>query len=216
MRRRALRMLGVIAAMLLLPGCGDGLRTHAVYLLVDTSGTYADEMDKAERIATYLLVELAAGDSIAIGRIDSASFSERNVVAKATFDSRPSFANQQKRELQRELARFIERTARSQHTDITGGVMQAAEWLRETRADRMTILLFSDLEEDLRPGYVRDFPIDLQGIELIAINVTKLHTDQIDPRTYTARVERWSERVERGGGSWQVLNDLERLDRLLN
>ena len=217
MSRCGLREIGVAASLVLALGCGSGgARTRAVYLLVDTSGTYAKEVDKAKRIATYLLLELGAGDSLALGRIDSASFSEKNVVAKTRFDDRPSFANQQKRAFQRELDRFVRDTAGSGHTDITGGVMQAAEWLRETGAERRTILVFSDLEEDLRPGYVRDFGIDLAGIDLIAVNVTKLSSDQVDPRDYTSRLDRWGERVRQGGGSWQVLNDLERLDRLLD
>ncbi|MBW1643769.1 MAG: VWA domain-containing protein, partial [Deltaproteobacteria bacterium] len=50
---------------------------------------------------------------------------------------------------------------------------------------------------------------------VIALNVTKLRTDNIDPREYFKRVEAWRERVEQGGGSWKVLNDLERLDLIL-
>ena len=196
--------------------CGSAARTRAVYLLVDTSGTYAGEVDKAGRVATYLLGKLRSGDSLALGRIDSASFSEKNVVAKTTFDSRPSFANQQKRAFEREIAAFVAGVERSRYTDVTGGVMQAAEWLRETGAARHTILLFSDLEEDLRPGDVRDFGVDLAGIDVVAINVTKLSSDQVDPREYGARLARFRERVERGGGGFRVLNDLERLDRALD
>src|SRR5210317_277127 len=70
---------------------------RAVYLLLDTSGTYTAEMDKAQKIINYLLGTLDAGDSIAIARIDSGSFSEKDIIARVTFDDRPSTANQQKR-----------------------------------------------------------------------------------------------------------------------
>jgi hypothetical protein len=45
--------------------------------------------------------------------------------------------------------------------------------------------------------------------------VTKLRSDQIDPREYMDRLGFWQERVERGGGTWKVINDLERLDAML-
>jgi hypothetical protein len=50
---------------------------------------------------------------------------------------------------------------------------------------------------------------------VIALNVTKLRSDQVDPREYKERLATWQSRVEAGGGSWRVINDLERLDRLI-
>ena len=58
------------------------------------------------------------------------------------------------------LDRFVTSVSGSSHTDISGGMLQAAEWLNETGAGHKHILVFSDLEEDLREGYVRDFEID--------------------------------------------------------
>ena len=48
-----------------------------------------------------------------------------------------------------------------------------------------------------------------------AVNVTKLRTDNVDPREYMNRLETWQGRVESGGGTWRVINDLDRLDRIL-
>jgi hypothetical protein len=50
---------------------------------------------------------------------------------------------------------------------------------------------------------------------VVALNVTKLRKDNIDPRLYFNRVEAWKERIETGGGTWRVINDLERLDAIL-
>src|SRR5262245_65728830 len=79
-------------------GCGDS-RSHAqaVYVLIDTSGTYAQEAGKAQVIVNYLLGTLQPGDSLAVARVESRSFSEKDIIAKATFDKRPSQANAQKR-----------------------------------------------------------------------------------------------------------------------
>jgi hypothetical protein len=94
-------------------------------------------------------------------------------------------------------------------------VLQATEYLNEKNPGRKTILVFSDLEEDLKEGYVRDIPLTVDGFEVVALNVTKLRSDNIDPREYMNRLESWQNRVESGGGTWRVINDLDRLDRIL-
>lgn len=206
-----------VGLLLILTGCGESVpHTRAVYFLLDTSGTYTKEIKKAQTITNYLLGVLTSGDSLGVARIDSGSFTEKDIISKVTFDTRPSYTNQQKRAFRQKLDRFIMTVKGSRHTDITGGMLQAAEWLNETGAGHRFILIFSDLEEDLQAGYVRDFAIDLTNIHVIALNVTKLRSDQIDPREYMDRKAQWQARVESGGGTWKVINDLDRLDGLLN
>ncbi len=191
-------------------------RARAVYLLLDTSGTYTAEMEKARKIMNYLLATLDSGDSIAIARIDSGSFSEKDIIARVTFDDRPSTANQQKRSFKARLDEFVTDTKKgSRHTDITGGMLQASEYLDETGAGDKYVLIFSDLEEDLQRGHIRDFPISLPDIHVVALNVTKLRSDNIDPRDYMKRLDLWESRVYEAGGTWGVINDLERMDRLI-
>ena len=72
-----------------------------------------------------------------------------------------------------------------------------------------------DLKQDLEEGYVRDIEIPLDGFEVIALNVTKLRSDNVDPREYLDRLESWKGRVESTGGTWRVINDLDSLDGLL-
>jgi len=198
-------------------GCSDP-RSHrnAVYMLVDTSGTYAQEVDKAQLIVNYLLGSLQSGDSLAVARVRSRSFSEKDIIAKATFDNRPSQANAQKRAFREQMETFT-RTARgSAYTDITGGLIQGSMFLNETGAGRRTILIFSDMQEELDKQTLRDFPIDLKNIRVVAVNVVKLKTDNVDPRRYMGRLEDWQKRVKDAGASeWVVINDLEHLDRLL-
>ncbi|MGA9479822.1 MAG: hypothetical protein WBV21_18775, partial [Desulfobacterales bacterium] len=79
-------------------GCTDAQnRTTGVYMLLDTSGTYALELKKAQSIVNYLLGTLQPKDTLAVACIDTGSFSEKDIVAKTTFDQRPSLANNQKR-----------------------------------------------------------------------------------------------------------------------
>ncbi len=214
----ARKLTGALALASLLAACTPEQQpgSRAVYLLLDTSGTYTRELAKAQALMNYLLATLDSGDSMAIARIDSGSFTEKDIVAKVTFALRPSTVNDQKRRFKRTLDGFVAGVRRgSPHTDITGGVLQAAEYLVESGAREKYVLIFSDLEEDLAKGQIRDFPLALDGIEVVALNVTKLRSDNIDPRDYANRLEAWARRVENGGGRWRVLNDLERLDRLI-
>ena len=186
-----------------------------VYLLIDTSGSYDRQTNKAEQIILFALSRLQSSDSIAVARIDTASFTEKNIIAKATFDDRPSTANQQKRAFAGRVEKFVDQTTPALYTDITGGLLQAIEFLNEKQTARKEILIFSDMKEDLAKGYIRDIPLQLNGFDVVALNVTKLRSDNFDPRQYLARLEAWKLRVEKSGGHWRVVNDLDRLDGLL-
>jgi len=217
MRRRAFLLSVPLLGLAQTLGCTDPRsHSHAVYLLVDTSGTYAQEVDKAQLIVNYLLGSLQPGDSLAVARVRSRSFSEKDIIAKATFDQRPSQANAQKRLFKDQIAEFTANARGSVKTDITGGLIQGALFLNETGAGKKTILIFSDMQEELDRSTIRDFPIDLKDIRVVAVNVVKLNTDNIDPRRYLGRLDAWQKRVEGAGArEWRVINDLEHLDALL-
>ncbi len=207
----------LITLSLLLMSCsGERVPTNkGVYMLLDTSGTYTQELDKAEQIIRYTLSKLNAADTFAVARIDTASFSEKDIIAKASFDDRPSAVNRQKRLFAQQVSDFVKNARPSSYTDITGGLLQAVEFLNEKDTAKKTILIFSDLKEDLKEGYVRDIDIPLAGFDVIALNVTKLRSDNIDPREYLDRLQEWKGRVEKTGGTWRVINDLDGLEGLL-
>jgi hypothetical protein len=212
--RRLLLTAGLAAA---LAGCSGEAAptTRGVYLLMDTSGTYTEELANAQAIINAILAKLEPGDSFAVARVDTGSFSEKDLIARVTFDERPSMTNQQKRKFRDQIDAFVKSVTPAAYTDITGGVLQAVEYLNEKDPGRKTILVFSDLQEDLQDGYVRDIPLTMDGFEVVALNVTKLRSDNIDPREYMNRLETWQSRVESGGGTWRVINDLDRLDQIL-
>ncbi len=203
----------------LLAACGNEQNyNHSVYMLVDTSGTYAKQVGKAQNVVNYLLGTLEPGDSLAVARVKSRSFTETDIVAKVTLNTDPLQVNSQKRafaEKINEFAKTAQSSKGSRYTDISGGMIQAAEFLRETGAGRKTIIIFSDMQEELDYKTVRDFPIQLDGIRIIALNVTKLDTDNVDPRRYMGRLEWWEERALAAGAmEWKVVNDMEHLDRI--
>ena len=208
-------LAGVWAALLLTACSDSGPTNTGVVLLLDTSGTYTQELANAQKLVNVLLVRMQPSDSLAVARIDTGSFSEKDIITKMTFNDRPSEANRQKRHFRDAMDTFVKEVKPSRFTDITGGVLQAAEYLNEKGTGRKTILIYSDLKEELPDGYVRDIPFQLQGFDIVALNVTKLRSDNIDPREYMDRLEAWQRRVEAGGGSWRVINDMDRLERIL-
>lgn len=208
--RNGHKVLALVLALSLL-GCSAGQNSDSrgIYLLLDTSGTYTEELTKARQLINYLLLTLKPGDSFAVARIDSASFSEKDIVAKITLDPRPSTSNRQKREFAAEVESFVAEVQSSAYTDITGGLLQAVEFLNEAAPVQKEVLIFSDLKQDLPQGYNRDFLLSLDGYQVKALNVTKLRSDNVNPEEYLGRVASWRQQVESSGGQWAVVNDLE-------
>ena len=211
-----MRPLVTLCLCLLLGSCGEPVaRNQGVYMLIDTSGTYTRELDKAQQVINYTLAKMNPGDTFAVASINTGSFSEKNIQAKVTFDDRPSVTNKQKQVFQQSIQQFVDQAQPASYTDITGGLLQAVEFLNEKQPGAKTILIFSDLKEEIKEGYNRDVPLNLDGFNLVALNVTKLSSDNVDPTQYLGRLEEWKSRVEQSGGQWQVINDLERLEKVL-
>jgi hypothetical protein len=209
----------LVTGLILLAGCANKQTyARAVYVLVDTSGTYAQEVGKAQQVINYLLGTLNPGDSLAVARVKSRSFTEKDIVAKATFSKDPLEVNGQKRAFQEKMTELKKEVkGGTAYTDITGGVLQASEFLNETGAGRKTIVIFSDMQEELDKRTIRDIPLNLTGISVVALNVTKLNTDNTDPRRYTGRLDWWKKRcLDAGAKEWRVINDLEHLERIFD
>jgi len=208
----------ILIFAVILTGCAD-TKEHSkgVYMLLDTdtSGTYALELKKAQSVLNYLLGILQPLDTLAVARIDTGNFSEKDIIANITFNRRPSVANNQKRAFQKRLGNFISKVTSSRYTDISGGILQAIEYLNEADPGKKYILIFSDLKEELKNERVRDAPFQLAGFHIIALNLTKLSADIRDPNKYLKRIEQWRAKVESSNGKWRVVNDLEQLEKIL-
>ena len=78
---KKLLIVSLLAVAVVLAGCSEPqakTKTKAVYMLLDTSGTYTKELDKAQKIINYLLLTLNSGDSIAVARIDRPGITPSN------------------------------------------------------------------------------------------------------------------------------------------
>ncbi len=207
-----------VSALMTFCACSDdnsSQYTRGYYLLLDTSGTYTEELEKAKQVINYILAMLEPGDSFAVARIDSASFSEKDIISKVVLDARPSVAVSQKKAFANSIEVFVSEVQSSPHTDISGGLLQGIEFLNEAHVGHRNILIYSDLQEDLPKGYVRDVALELSGFTVKALNVTKLREDNQNPRIYMDRVSSWKNKVNAGGGQWVLINDLDKPDALL-
>jgi hypothetical protein len=218
MARRTAFLAGLLAC---LAGAGCTEARHyeqAVGVLIDVSGTYADERAETVRvIKREILPNLVPGDTLLVARIDSESYERDNLEAMLTLDRRPSHANAQKLEVARKLDEFVARPTRSAHTDIPGAIMLASEYLGETQAGSRVLLVFSDMQEDLPAGASRRFGADeLAGTRVVAMNVKRLERDQADPAVFRRRLDGWGERLAAAGAAeWRTFMDPAKLPEYL-
>jgi hypothetical protein len=214
------RGLLALVAALALSGCADGRRyDQAVCVLVDVSGTYADQKaDVVRLLKRDVLPALVPGDSLLVIRIDGQSYEKANVEALLTLDARPSQANAQKLALAKQLDAFAADASVARHTDISGAMMLGAEYLRELGSGSRVMLIFSDLEEDLPRGTRRKLdPTEFEGVEVMAVNVKRLRRDGMDPDAFRKRLGAWQERAAASNArGWRTLQDETRLAEALS
>ena len=149
MKIKILTALLTATLVLFSQACSSGEpvnHTKGVYMLIDTSGTYTKELAKAQQVINYTLAKLQAHDTFVVASINTGSFSEKNIISKMTLDDRPSKANQQKRLFKEGIDAYVKEVKSSRYTDISGGILQATEYLNEKGNGIKTIFIFSDLK----------------------------------------------------------------------
>ncbi len=215
MRRALIVAIGGIAL-----ACTDGSEdARAIAVLIDVSGTYADQAPAViKTVKAGILPSMMPGDTLTVVRIDDASYGKDNIETKLTLAPRRSEANAQKLQTARALDGFAKRVKPARHTDVTGAVMIAADYLRDAEPDRKMMVIFSDLREDLPAGTRRVLGDDeLAGIRVLALNVKRLEADNRDPQGYRARMTAWRERlIGAGAEDFRIYVDDQRLVEALH
>lgn len=208
------RLVIALAAVSIAIGCSSKRYDQAIAVLIDVSGTYADQKPETVNIIKReILPHMIPGDSLLVIRIDSESYQRENVEALFTLDQRPSHANAQKLAIAEKLDLFATRPGSSKHTDIPGALMLASEYLSEIGAGSSTLLIFSDMEEDLPSGSSRRLEEDeLASVRVVAMNVKRLDRDTANPAAFRKRLAAWKERVAAAGGlEWRTIMDPAKL-----
>jgi hypothetical protein len=213
-----MKRLSLLALPLAL-SCSSGKNyAQAIVALVDVSGTYADQKPEVVNVIKRgILPKLQPGDSIFVIRIDDESYKKANVEGGMTLDVRPSKANAQKLAFATQMDKFAAKRQRSKFTDIRGAMMLASEYLKETGAGQRTMVVFSDMEEDLPKGVKRTLAADeFAGMRILAMNVKKLNGDNMNPSVYRQRLASWQQQVKsHGAKEFAVVLEPEKLDELL-
>lgn len=202
--------LGLAASTLPLAACDDEkARAVSVYALLDVSASYFRELEKALRALRVMLGFVQAHDSFAVAEIGGCSFTDDAVLLRFTAPDRPSERQRLVAGYAQRLAEYGFRAKASNFTDIRGALTQAVQHLAARPAAERTIVVFSDLEEDLPPNCRREaaLPPALRGMKVVAAHVTRLPEDNRDPARYARRLDGWRRLVESAGASWQVATD---------
>jgi hypothetical protein len=212
-------VIALAGLLALLAGCGEGRRyDQAICVLIDVSGTYADQKQEVVKVIKRdVLPGMVPGDTFINILVDSQSYEKSNVKSVTTLDARPSRANAQKLALARQLDAFASSAERSEYTDIPGAMMLGAEYLREVASGSRVMLVFSDLQVELPAGARRQMREDeFEGIQVVAMNVKRLESDTADPEAFRRRIGTWKTRVERSGGAgWRTFLDSSKLSDYL-
>jgi hypothetical protein len=210
--------IALIISTVLLGACDSRRYDQAIAVLIDVSGTYADhKSETVDVIKREILPNMVPGDTLLVIRIDSESYERGNVETLLTLDRRPSQANAQKLAAAQKLNNFAVQKGSSKHTDIPGALMLAAEYLSEIKAGSSTILIFSDMQEDLPPGFRRELEDnELENVHVVAMNVKRLDRDTADPGKFRKRLATWEKRVvSAGAAEWRTLMDTTKLPTYL-
>jgi hypothetical protein len=213
-----MRKASLLALPLLLSCSSSKNYAQAIVALVDVSGTYADQKPEVVNVIKRgILPKLLPGDSLFVIRIDDESYKKANVEGQMTLDMRPSKANAQKLAFASRMDQFASKHMSSRHTDIRGAMMLGAEYLKETGAGLRTMVVFSDMEEDLPKGVKRTLaPDEFAGMRILAMNVKKLNADNANPTVYRQRLASWQQQVKaHGAKEFQIVLEPEKLDELL-
>ena len=207
-RRNLLLGAGAAALAGSLAACEERRDDAAsIYALLDVSGSYFRELDKAVRALRVMMGFVHAYDSFAVAEIGACSFTDEAMILRFTAPDRPSERQRLVAANAQRLAAYAAKAKATNFTDIRGALTQAAQHLGSRPAATRAIVLFSDLDEDLPAGCRREaaLPPSLKGLDVIATNVVRLPEDNRDPQRYTRRIDGWRKLVEAAGARWQVI-----------
>lgn len=214
---RKVAWLWLILAAGVLAGCADRTgEVRGVFLLIGPSAPGA-ESRVAVRAATHaLLGHLTPGDFFAVGRADAPHFSSQNILARVRLSRRPTVANGQKRLLRHQIDRLLDEPAAPQG-DLTGGLLAAVEFLKNSAAPRRVILIAADLGAAGAGAEDGDFPIQVEDCRVLALDVaTRAEAPEGDAADAPDDpLGFWQRRIVSGGGSWQPFTDPQQLADLL-
>jgi hypothetical protein len=203
---------GILVIGFVIAGCSiSEHRNRGVYVLLAVARADSPTRNENQELLNTLLTLLRPDDILAVARIDTRSFSERDIIAEIRFDQRPSAAIRQKRAFKDRFDNFFAHASGHPAMDLTGGILQAIEYLNSSRCAHKYILLFSDLKQEPIGGDARHAPFQLSGFTVIGLHPAQAQRQEQNPEQARRRGETWRDRIENSGGQWQLVDDIAAL-----
>jgi hypothetical protein len=193
---------------------GHASHPKGVYVLVETPAADTDRWEIMQSALNRLLKNLNSEDILAVASIDSTGFGRKHTPKTVRFDQRPSVMTAQKREFQNYFDTLDASEKPGSQPDMIGGLLQAVQFLNQTQRTQKIVLIVFPLNtvvplDDLNEQFLR-----LEGIQVMVTDFTRQAEAMEDPEQYQQRMDHWQGLIESGGGSWQVISDLEHLDQI--
>lgn len=215
LRHPLLAALVLVALALSGMGCNRRAdRPKAVFVLMDPAAFAADKLNPAESVVNCLLANLASPDHLAAARIDAGRFGKQRHSADVTFDGRPTIMAAQKRVFQKRIADMAASEDTERPADIYGGLLQAVQHLNHVRRAQKFIIVLSNLNALPAEAGMKDVPIHLEGINVIALAIARPGGGGGDTEIFRQWMGCWRRLTESGGGIWLAVDDLTQLDRI--
>lgn len=227
-RRDVFVFLLIVLALLTCGGFSEEELGTSVVVLVDFSASFsplqghdARGLREVARAIANLSGDWSAPIKITWSKIEEASLLARPLCGPIEFSPRlikrrGEIADRE--ELRKELEncgqavvkRSSDPAERSPKTDISGAVLMAAEMARNTRGEKV-VLILSDFDEDLPKGTLRaDFRLTGERVVMIHRPWSK---DAGDPNKYFQRIGEWSNTFRERGAKevieWPVFSITE-------
>jgi hypothetical protein len=199
MARRAL-VLGALGAA----ACRRQLRNYNICVLLDISGSYAEEARRAVPSIGVIINSMQSNDRLTVGTIQTCSFSNDGVIVDRTFPAAPEEVFRSRVQVFQRIQSFFRNPdIATDYTDIRGGVLFSAQTLTGAEALRRVLIIASDLVETPSPGCGAPSSIRLDGIDVIFASVTRTEADRRSPDAYAERIAFWEDWA-RGCGAASV------------
>lgn len=193
---------------------GHASHPKGIYVLVQTPAADVDRWAMIHSALNRLLKNLNSEDILALASIDSTGFGRKHTPKTVRFGQRPSEITAQKRELKYYFDTLNASEKPGSQPDMIGGLLQAVQFLNQTQRPQKIVLMVSSLNTAVPLDGLNKQFLRLEGIQVIAADLTGQVETREDPELYQQQMDHWQSLIESGGGSWQVISDPGQLDQI--
>lgn len=209
------RLVSLLAAVLIVCGCAGSRVEYpwGICLIVDSQSVIDDgEQSGVHQVVDALIGRISPGDTIVVTGMPASPVDRADPIVRLTLDPRPLVTNAQKRSIRKQVHEWLDEASPDDGSDITAALLKAARSLRPLNAKRKTIILLTPLNQSPSSAAAGQHAFQMDGITVLALDGDAGAGEENDP---VEAIERLRNRIESGGGTWRVANNLTQLAALL-